>query len=120
MLTPLPLVLRPSNNTPYISKIAKESLRKIFRKGYRYHKVGMMLIELVPDTLEQFDLFMPEFSSDKTDKLMATIDKINALMGKNSVQFCAEGIQKKWQIKCDRRSPRYTTRKDELKKVTCK
>jgi len=109
----------PTNNSSYMITLAKAALKKIFRTGYHYHKVGVILLELIPDTIKQMDLFLPEQVGLKSDKLMATIDHINTLMGRHSLQFCAEGIQKKWRMKCDLRSPRYTTRKNELKIVKC-
>lgn len=109
---------QPSSDTSYIISKAKDGLKRIFRAGYRYHKTGLMLLDLVPENFQQADLFTAS-SLINNDKRMKVVDKINHLLGRNSIQFCAEGIRKSWGVKCDRRSPRYTTRKDELKIVRC-
>jgi DNA polymerase V len=110
---------KPSSDSGYIIKIAKKSLRKIYRHGYQYHKTGIMLLNLIPDTLNQLDLFYLEGKDKKSDIVMKTMDDINHSMGRSTIQFCAEGIIKTWQIRCNKRSPRYTTRIKELKIVIC-
>jgi len=46
--------------------------------------------------------------------LMATLDRINETFGRGTVRLGAEGLQQAWAMKQDRRSPRYTTRWDEV------
>jgi len=45
---------------------------------------------------------------------MATLDRINETFGRGTVRLGAEGLQQAWAMKQDRRSPRYTTRWDEV------
>jgi len=55
----------------------------------------------------------------KTKTLYKAIDSLNSSMGDNTVQFGSSGIkQKRWSSKSDSRSPRYTTRWDELLTVS--
>lgn len=108
----------PENNTSFIISKAKQCLHKIFRKGYRYQKAGIMLLDLIPEGIQQVDMFSSN-KNPKKEKLMSVVDEINLLMGRDTIQFCAEGINKAWKLKCNFRSPRYTTRLDELKQVKC-
>jgi DNA polymerase V len=112
--------IQPTNSTSEIICLAKQMLNKLFRKGYRYHKVGLILIDLVPETMDQLDLFTGSCVQPKKDSLMKTVDVINKKLGKETLQFCAEGIKKTWKIKCDKRSGRYTTRSEELVQAQCR
>jgi len=95
------------------------SSEKIFRKGYRYHKAGVMLSGLLPRGQVQVDLWEKEGSDpERRRKLMQALDRVNARMGAGTVAFAAEGIHKVWRMKSERRSKRYTTRWDELVEVT--
>lgn len=100
------------DDTGYMIHIAKICLRKIYRKGFRYHKAGVMLLDLIPNSCKQLNLFKQ--SNHQRQQLMKTIDKINQLMGKNSIFFCSEGIKNTWQIRRHFKSPCYTTRLKEL------
>lgn len=104
---------QPTNDTRQIISAAKQCVKKLFIPGMRYHKAGMMLLNLMPASLQQYDFFAVHHP-EKSFRVMQTIDHINETLGKNALFFCAEGIKKPWQIRCDRRSPRYTTRWDEI------
>ena len=96
---------------------AKKCLTALYRPGYRYKKAGIMLLDLSPQAQSQQDMFA---SDDKRSALlMKMVDSINSQEGKNSLFFCAEGIKRNWQMKCDRRTQRYTTNWAELMKVNC-
>ena len=95
------------------------SCERIFRKGYSYHKAGVMLSGLLPRGKVQANLWEKKGAgSERRRKLMQALDRVNARMGAGTVAFAAEGIHKVWRMKSERRSKRYTTRWDELVKVT--
>jgi DNA polymerase V len=70
-------------------------------------------MDLVPADQIQTDLFD---TRDRTRdrSLMRTLDMVNANMGAGALTFGAAGIQRPWKTKFNRRSPRYTTRWEEL------
>jgi len=45
---------------------------------------------------------------------MAAMDAINAEFGRDTVRAGAVGTEKRWAIRSENRSPRFTTRWDEL------
>jgi len=45
---------------------------------------------------------------------MAALDRINRTWGMNTATFAGAGIEQPWRMQSARRSPRYTTRWDEL------
>lgn len=106
-------LVQPSSDTRLLIKVALAGLRSIFRGGYKYHKAGVMLTDLIAASHQQGDLFV-SCDHSKADPLMKSIDEINSKMGRNRVYLAAQGIQKQWMMKCDQRSPRYTTSLAEL------
>ena len=59
--------------------------------------------------------YRPDWERD--ERLSAAVDRINREFGRSSIRFAAEGIAPKWAARVDQRSPRYTTRWDELPEV---
>jgi len=108
-----------SCDTSYIIHIAKICLRRIFKSGYRYQKVGVMLLDLSPKNIHQYDLLSIDENTRKKT-LIKAIDRINETLGKNGLFFCAEGIERAWQVRAGMRSPRYTTQWNEIPRVNCK
>ena len=45
------------------------------------------------------------------------MDTLNARFGRNTVFPAAMGIERGWKLRAEHRSPRYTTRLDELPRV---
>jgi len=113
------IFIKPTSDTGNIISSAKLCLKKIFKPGFEYKKAGIMLLNLVPEHIEQHDIFNPA-EDPKKYKLMLAIDSINASMGKTTLFFCAEGINQKWQMKSLQRSPRYTTNWQELPIASCR
>ncbi len=108
----------PTSDTRAIVKAASQCLHRIYRPGFRYHKTGIMLLDLIPESHEQQNLFL-NVDHSHSDKLMVTLDRINERMGKNTVFLASQGIKRGWQMRCDNRSPRYTTNWDELAFARC-
>jgi DNA polymerase V len=123
----VPLV-RPSADTGVLVGAAIEAVRREFRAGFNYAKAGVMLIELCPAGQRQGEL---ELSSPSPDaplardgrdraELMRAIDKLNRRFGRDSVQIGSAGLAvngdegRSWSTKQDLRSPRYTTRWQEM------
>ena len=104
----------PTNYTPIIAQYAKQGLEHIFRKGYLYRKAGINMLGLTSDHNRQGNLFT---HSDpiKENALMATLDQINARYGRDSLRLASEGTgDQLWKMRQTRRSPRYTTRWNEI------
>jgi DNA polymerase V len=107
----------PSAYTPEFIDASKRLIRKMFRKGYRYKKVGIMLSDIQPEGDVEPDLFNVAYIDDKRKTIMDTIDKINGKLGSNTVSFASCGITQNWKMKRELLSPAYTTRWSDLRKV---
>src|SRR3990167_712122 len=107
------ILLFPSNDTVLITAVAIKLLKKLFKRGYHYQKVGIVLLNLMPDHIQQNDLFAQNKSEDN-QKMMSVLDEINKKWGAQTLFLASEGTEKTWTVKSSRRSFRYTTSWDEL------
>lgn len=100
----------PTSSTAELIKIAKYLLKKIFKQGYRYQKVGIMLGDIRPDDQVQQSLFdkNTETRSKMIDALKA-MDRLNQRNGRDTVRIAASGYERKWTMKQNFLSRKYTT-----------
>ena len=75
-----------------------------------------MLSGLVPDETIQGNLFVAEKHNGKR-LLMDMIDNINFSQRDDVLKFAASGTTRDWKMRMELRSPRYTSRWDELFQV---
>lgn len=105
----------PTADTCTLITIAKHLIKSIFRPNLRYQKAGVILLNTVSETFKQDDLFDNAQSiSIRRDKLMQVWDEINTRMGSNMLFSAAQGIERRWEMRSDNRSARYTTHWEEL------
>lgn len=102
--------------TNELIKPAMKLVDKIFEKGRAYKKAGVMLSGLVPDSSIQANLFAPPEKNNHR-LLMSTVDNINFAMRDDTLKFASSGVAKNWKMRQELRSPRFTTRWDELPEV---
>jgi DNA polymerase V len=102
-----------TNSTQVMIHHAKHCITNIFQDGYKYKKCGVILSELSAAESVHLDL-LSKAVDPRDDKLMAAIYSLNARFGTGAIKFASEGLQKPWAMKRDMRSPRFTSRWDEL------
>jgi DNA polymerase V len=85
---------------------------EIFEEGLIYKKAGVMLSGIVPINAVQGSLFDPD--DPKKAALMKMIDNVNFSMRGHLLNFAAAGTAGHWKMRQEMRSPRYTTRWEEL------
>ena len=108
-----------TNSSQVLIRYAKFCMTSIFREGFSYKKCGVSLNDLSSVDALQLDLLSPAI--DRHDeKLMSIIDSLNNRYGNGTIQFASEGIKQEWKMRSDLRSPRYTSRWDELLVVRAK
>jgi DNA polymerase V len=86
---------------------------RIYEEGKLYKKAGVMLSGLVQDTSVQGDFFIPH-KENNNRMLMSMMDNINFSMRDDVLKFAASGTKRNWKMRQEFRSPRYTSRWDEL------
>lgn len=99
--------------TNELIKPAVSLVDRLFRKGTFYKKAGVMLSGIVPDDSIQGNLFLPE-TKNCGRKLMEMIDNINFSQRDDILKFATSGTERNWKMRMEMRSPRYTTRWEEL------
>jgi DNA polymerase V len=102
-----------TDDTRRLCAAARFGLERIYRPGYQYKKAGVMLTGLQPAASTQADLFSG-YERPRATRLMAAMDSINSIYGMNTATFAGAGIAQPWRMQSARRSPRYTTRWEEL------
>jgi len=98
---------------------AVAATRELFRPGFGYKKAGVVATRLTPMMGSTPSLFCPPETLARQERLSATLDTLNATFGRGTVRF---GVQGDGSIKLARehQSPHYTTRWEELPKVSVK
>ncbi len=91
-------------------------VEQLYKEGTRYLKAGVILSGLVPDDAVQYNLFEPP-ASGQMRRLMGMIDNVNFSMRDDVIKFASAGTTKNWKMRQEMRSPRYSTRWNELKSV---
>jgi DNA polymerase V len=111
--------INPTDDLRIITKFAKKCLRRIYKSGYHYKKVGVCLEDLIPKDPRQLDMFHQpsDETLEKTEQLMSIFDKINQRFGRSTIRLAAEGYSKPWAMRAQLKSPAYTTRWSDLPRV---
>lgn len=105
--------------TSYTNELIKPAVAlvdRLYDKTKQYKKAGVMLSGLVPDHSIQGNLFMDE-TRNCDRRLMDIIDNINFSQRDDVLKFAASGTTRDWKMRQELRSPRYTTRWEELYEV---
>jgi DNA polymerase V len=106
----------PTNSTFEINRIAQKALKSIFKGGIGYKKAGIIVSEITPADNYQTTLFIGE--NPKHQDVLKAIDQINLKTG-NKIQFGGNDLKKRWKMRQEKLSYRYTTRLIEVITVNC-
>jgi DNA polymerase V len=116
-------MLEPTSDSTALTQGALAVLQAIYRPGFNYAKAGVMLMDLSPASRQQFTLDLGPEPDSSRGRLMSTMDGLNRRYGRGTVTLATAGVAsspKQWSMKQERRTPRYTTRWDELLIVQCR
>lgn len=106
----------PSNLSGEIIQYALKGLDIIFREGYLYKKVGINMLGLIPEAQVQASMF-DNRNRKKERKLAGTVDTLNKLLGKDSVRMASQGFQRRYKLRAEYLSKKYTTDIFDILKV---
>ena len=106
----------PTAFTPELFKYALKGLHAIYEEGYSYKKAGVELSRITPLPVVQPDLFgeVSLIEHYYQSRLMAVVDALNRIFGRDTLFFAAQGITRDWRMRQTMLSPRFTTRWDEI------
>ena len=86
-----------TDNSIEIVKAAINGLRDIFKRGYKYQKVGVMLSGL--SNLENKNNLFSSSKDEKIKSLMRSIDSTNCRYGRSALSLASGGVNKKWNMR---------------------
>jgi DNA polymerase V len=121
---------RPTADTRALISAAVRALRSIYRAGFNYAKAGVMLVDLQAQAHAQdqatLDLFEPDPEPDASlhsragqrTGLMSALDTLNERFGRHAIAVASATRRatgpSAHASRQERRSPRYTTRLEEI------
>tara|TARA_Y100000589_G_scaffold106201_1_gene100809 strand:- start:4456 stop:5706 length:1251 start_codon:yes stop_codon:yes gene_type:complete len=103
----------PTNDSAEIVSMASTVLQRIYRYGYAYKKAGVIVQDTIPQDKVQMSLF-DKIDRKKSRELMYSLDKINMLMGRDTIRIASQGFERRWKIRQEKLSPCYTTRFSDI------
>ncbi len=78
----------PTNSSLVIAKYAKQAMQSIFKKGFEFKKAGIVVMGLVPEEVQQLNMF--EVCNSDHKQLIAIIDNLNSKMWKNTLNSTSQ------------------------------
>ena len=88
-----------TNDSIILIKQALIALKNIYKRGFRYQKVGIVLSGLKDSDIYNKNLFSTINNDEKRIKLMQAIDHTNIKYGRNALSIAQARLKKKWNIK---------------------
>jgi DNA polymerase V len=104
----------PTNLTQELLRYAIASLKRIYKPGFPYQKVGIFMTRFSSESAGQLLLHEDTEKRKKMEKLNHLADAMNKMHGKDKVRFAAMSYDPKWKMRQQYLSPRYTTRIEEV------
>lgn len=105
-------------HTPLFISAAYECFKQMYMPGNIYKKVGIILLDIVPESAVQIPLYEPLQQDEKQTQLMKIMDKTNQKWGKNTLSFAASGTKRPWKMRQQKKSDCFTTNWHELLTIT--
>ena len=111
----------PDETSDYRTVImsAAETAQKLFQQGYGYKKAGVVFTKITQEGAHIPSLFADEKASERESRLSEAFDSINSTFGRGSILFGIQG-DGQFHMAQHHRSPRYTTRWEDIPSVTVK
>lgn len=108
----------PTDDVRVLTQAAVEAVERVFRPGYKYSKAEVMLLNLCQPGEFTEDLFARSQSGDAT-KVMSVLDAINDRWGRGTLRVASVPATPEWAMRRNLMSQSYTTRLDQLWRISC-
>ena len=111
--------VRPTDDLRVITTAAIDCLKKIYRSGMHYKKLGVCFNELCPENSVQQDMLdqPSEEDSAKAQRLLKAVDHINQQFGRGSLKLASEAYTQTYAMQRAMCSQSYTTQWSGLRWV---
>jgi len=104
----------PTAYTPRLIEVAGDLLKRIYRSEFAYKRAGVLLTGLESESSAQEFLFDEPYQDSRRQQLMRVMDRHNSNTNFGKMFWAAEGVTKPWFMKQTHKSPKYTTRWNEI------
>ncbi|WP_085715046.1 translesion error-prone DNA polymerase V subunit UmuC [Pseudomonas sp. B28(2017)] len=108
----------PTDDVRSLTRMAVEAVDHVYRPGFRYSKAEVMLLNLCQPGEYTEDLFVTSQPSSST-RLMGVLDEINQRWGRGTLRPASVPTNPDWGMRREMMSQSYTTRLDQLWRVSC-
>lgn len=108
----------PTDDVRLLTTAAVDALHRVFRPGFSYSKVEVMLLNLCQPGEYTDDLFAISQPTEAT-RVMAVLDEINGRWGRGTLRAAIVPSNPDWGMRREMMSQSYTTRLDQLWIVNC-
>ena len=108
----------PTDDVRLLTKAAVDALDRVFRPGFNYSKAEVLLLNLCQPGEYSDDLFAISQSAEAT-RVMAVLDEINGRWGRGTLRAASVPTNPDWGMRREMMSQSYTTKLDQLWKVSC-
>lgn len=111
----------PSAHSGELIKYARMSLKQIYRPEYTYKKAGVIVSDITSASNVQCSFF-DIVDRHKQAKILSVIDTVNRKYGTDTLRSCAQppNCFRKWSLKSQYISRRYTTNINDIIVLNCK
>ena len=100
--------------TPTLIAAGARCLKKLFKTGVIYKKIGVIISDLYDENFLQLNSLVEKPNLEKQAQIMQAIDTLNAKLGRHKVFYASAGVKQHWHAKRTKKSPAYTTNWNEL------
>ncbi|MHC8299025.1 translesion error-prone DNA polymerase V subunit UmuC [Pseudomonas sp. ZS1P83] len=108
----------PTDDVRLLTTAAVGALDRVFRPGFNYSKAEVLLLNLCQPGEYTDDLFAPSQPADAT-RVLTVLDQINERWGRGTLRSASVPTNPHWGMRRELMSQSYTTRLDQLWKVSC-
>lgn len=107
----------PSDDIRVIVALARQMAGDLYRPGHAFLKVGVGLLDVVDRRHCRFDLLAPG-QPTPSDSPVSAFDTIDHKLGRGTSLLPNQETQRPWAMRQQFRSPRYTTRWQDVPRVS--
>lgn len=108
----------PTDDVRLLIQAAVGALERLFRPGFKYSKAEVMLLNLCQHGEYIDDLFATSQPAEAT-RVMTVLDEINGRWGRGTLRAASIPANPEWGMRREMMSQSYTTKLDQLWKVSC-
>tara|TARA_Y100001970_G_C14134115_1_gene803357 strand:- start:93 stop:1355 length:1263 start_codon:yes stop_codon:yes gene_type:complete len=106
--------IEATDNLIKLTTVAQRVLERTFKHGFEYHKVGILLHDLVSVKSCPRSLFEMESENHKFPEIMEVVEKINTKFGRYTLKSASSIGSSDWKANSKFRSSAFTTCWSEL------